>query len=81
MPLIALKNEHSRFLLLTSLILYLAARILQLFAGQVPSLLIVILHVIPPALFAVIHGALIYRSRGILVFATLCLGLEASLRV
>ncbi|HEY6371555.1 MAG TPA: carotenoid biosynthesis protein [Candidatus Sulfotelmatobacter sp.] len=39
-----------------------------------PSLLIVIFHVIPPALFAVIHGARIYSSRGILVFATLCLG-------
>jgi hypothetical protein len=71
MPLIALKNEHSRFLLLTALILYLVARILQLFAGKVPSLLIVILHVIPPALFAVIRGARIYRSRGILVFASL----------
>jgi uncharacterized membrane protein len=74
MPLIALKNEHSRFLLLASLILYLVARILQLFAGEVPSLLIVILHVIPPTLFAVIHGARVYRSRGIFVFATLCLG-------
>jgi len=56
------------------LFLYLVARILQLFAGRVPSLLIVILNVIPPALFAVIHGARIYHSRGILVFATLCLG-------
>jgi hypothetical protein len=50
MPLIALKNEHSRFLLLTSLILYLVARILQLFGGEVPSLLMVIFHVIPPGL-------------------------------
>jgi putative membrane protein len=73
-PPIALKNERSRFLLLTLLTLYLVARILQLFAGKVPSLLIVILTVIPPALFAVIHGARIYRLRGILVFATLCLG-------
>lgn len=69
-----MKNEHYRFLLLTLLFLYLVARILQVFAGRVPSLLIVIFHVIPPALFAVIHGARIYRSRGILVFATLCLG-------
>jgi hypothetical protein len=30
-----------------------------------------------PALFAVIHGARIYHSRGILVFATLCLGVGA----
>jgi uncharacterized membrane protein len=56
------------------LFLYLIARVLQLFAGRVPSLLIVILHVIPPALFALIHGARIYRLRGILLFATLCLG-------
>jgi len=69
-----MKNEHGRFLLLTLLLLYLVARILQLFAGSVPSLLIVIFHVIPPALFAVIHGARIYHSRGILVFAALCLG-------
>ena len=69
-----MKNEHYRFLLLILLFLYLAARILQLFAGRVPSLLIVILHVIPPALFAVIHGVRIYHSRGMLVFATLCLG-------
>ena len=69
-----MKNEHSRFLLLTLLFLYLVARILHLFAGRVPDLLIVTFHVIPPALFAVIHGARIYHSRGILVFATLCLG-------
>lgn len=39
-PPITPKNEQSRFLLLTLLILYLVARILQLFAGEVPSLLI-----------------------------------------
>jgi uncharacterized membrane protein len=70
----ALKNEPYRFLLWTLLFLYLVARILQLFAGRVPNLLIVTFHVIPPALFAVIHGARIYHSRGFLVFATLCLG-------
>lgn len=69
-----MKNEHYRFLLLTLLFFYLVGRVLQLFAGRVPSLLIVIFHVIPPALFAVIHGARIYHSRGILVFSTLCLG-------
>lgn len=61
-----MKNEHYRFLLLTLLFFYLVGRVLQLFAGRVPSLLIVIFHVIPPALFAVIHGAR--------VFSTLCLG-------
>ena len=63
-----------RFLLLALLFLFLVARILQLFAGRVPNLLIVTFHVIPPALFAVVHGARIYRSRGILIFITLCLG-------
>jgi len=61
-------------LLSTLLLLYLTGRILQLFAGRVPNLIIVAFHVIPPALFAVIHGARIYRSRGILVFIGLCLG-------
>lgn len=69
-----MKNEHYRFLLLTLLFFYLVGRVLQLFAGRVPSLLIVTFHVIPPALFAVIHGARIYNSRGIFVFASLCLG-------
>jgi uncharacterized membrane protein len=50
------------------------ARILQLFAGRVPNLLIVMFHVVPPAIFAVVHGARIYRLRGILIFAILCLG-------
>jgi putative membrane protein len=69
-----MKNEKRLFLLLALLFLFLAARILQLFAGRVPNLLIVTFHVIPPAIFAVIHGARIYGSRGILVFAILCLG-------
>jgi uncharacterized membrane protein len=69
-----MKNEERRFLLLALLFLFLVARTLQLFAGRVPNLLIVTLHVIPPALFALVHGARIYRSRGILIFATLCLG-------
>jgi uncharacterized membrane protein len=67
-------NEERPFLLLTLLFLFLVVRILQLFAGRVPNLFIVTFHVIPPAFFALVHGARIYRSRGILVFAALCLG-------
>ncbi|MBV8214796.1 MAG: carotenoid biosynthesis protein [Verrucomicrobia bacterium] len=62
-----------RFLLWILLLLYLLARVLQLFPGTVPNLLIVGLHVVPPALFALIHGARVYGSRGALVFAGLCL--------
>ena len=69
-----MKNEQHRFLLLALLFLFMVARILQLFAGRIPNLVIVTFHVIPPALFAVVHGARIYTSRGILIFATLCLG-------
>jgi hypothetical protein len=80
-----MKNEQRRFLLLALLFLFLVARILQLFAGRVPSLLIVTFHVIPPALFAVVHGARIYGSSGVLIVAALCLGVgtpfeSASLR-
>jgi hypothetical protein len=76
-----MKNNQSRLLLLTLLLLYLIGRILQLFAGTVPNLIIVAFHVIPPALFAVIHGARIYRTRGIFVFTGLCLDREHSLNI
>jgi len=69
-----LKNDQSRFLPWGLLLLYLIGRTLQLFAGRVPNLIIVIFHVVPPALFAVLHGARIYRWRGMLVFAALSLG-------
>lgn len=36
-------------------------------------LAVVALHVIPPAIFALIHGAMVYRLRGILVFLAICL--------
>jgi putative membrane protein len=70
-----MSNEQNRSVLLILLSLYLVARICQLFAGSIPALLIVALHVIPPALFALIHGARSYGSRGILVFTTLSLGI------
>ncbi len=59
------------------LVLYVAARILQPFAGKVPTLLIVVLHVLPPAAFAFLHGRTAYRTRGILVFMAVCLGVGA----
>ena len=51
LPPIAMKNEQRRFLLLALLFLFLVARILQLFASRVSSLLIVTFHVIPPRAF------------------------------
>lgn len=57
-----------------TLLVYAIARVCQIFAGQLPTLLITLLHVVPPALFALVHGSLLYRPRGIAVFAALCLG-------
>lgn len=59
------------------LLLYVAARILQPFVDKVPTLLIVVLHVLPPAAFAFLHGRMVYRTRGILVFMAVCLGVGA----
>ena len=49
---------------------YAIARILQLFSA-VPLIVQVVLHVVPPLLFALLHGALVYRARGMLLFAAL----------
>jgi hypothetical protein len=74
-PPSAIKNE-SRRLLLTLLFLYLVAGILQLFASRAqPSYCHLPRH--SRVLFGVIHGARIYRSRGIVVFAALCRGVGA----
>lgn len=51
--------------------LYAAARILQVYPGRVPMLTVVALHVVPPAIFALIHGATFYRWRGILTFVAI----------
>jgi uncharacterized membrane protein len=61
-------------LLWATLAIYLCARICQLYADRLPTLLIVVLHVIPPAVFALVHGSILYRFRGVLVFTALCLG-------
>lgn len=53
------------------------ARVSQLFADRLPVLLIVILHVVPPAVFALVHGSFIYRVRGALIFTGCCLGVAA----
>lgn len=51
--------------------LYAVARLLQVFPAGTPLLIVVALHVIPPALFAFLHGAVRYRQRSIVVFLTI----------
>lgn len=55
------------------LVLYAIARILQIYPGPVPTLGVVALHVLCPALFAIIHGKRAYGWAGICVFLALCL--------
>jgi putative membrane protein len=57
------------------LFLYVSARILQLYSGVVPTLALVILHVIPPALFALVHGSETYRIKTAFVFLGLSAGI------
>jgi uncharacterized membrane protein len=56
---------------------YIAADLLFLFAGlypgHVPIVVSVTLHILPPLVFALVHGAKLYGWRGILTFAALCL--------
>lgn len=56
---------------------YAMGRISPLYSDELPPLLIVALHVVPPALLALVHGSAIYRARGILLFAIFSLGFGA----
>lgn len=64
-----------------ALFLYLDARICQLFADRLPSLPIVVLHVVPPAAFALVHGSIVYRRKGILLFAVTCLSVSGAIEM
>jgi putative membrane protein len=68
-----LVSPGSRDALVALLLVYAAARVLQVFPTHVPTLLIVVLHVLPPAIFALVHGRRVYGTRGIAVFTVLCL--------
>lgn len=66
-------RDAARLALVVLLILYAVARVLQIFPTHVPTLVIVVLHVVPAALFAFIHGQRVYGAKGILVFTAVCL--------
>jgi Carotenoid biosynthesis protein len=53
--------------------IYAASRILQVFPFHVPILAIIALHVLPPIVFAWIHGAMRYGVREILAFFAICI--------
>ena len=70
---VAETRAGGRFAFWTLLALYAIARILQVYPGRVPMEAVVALHVFPPAIFAVSHGARFYRWRGILMFVLIIL--------
>lgn len=72
-----MERDGARGALVVLLVLYAVARVLQIFPTQVPTLLIVVLHVAPPALFAVIHGWRVYGAKGILLFLVVCLAVAS----
>src|SRR5271170_6294665 len=74
MPAVTVAYRSRTSLVLWALLmLYAFARVLQVFPGEVPLVAVVALHVLPPFAFALIHGAMFYRTRGILIFFVICL--------
>jgi putative membrane protein len=61
----------------TTLLLYALGRICQLYPEKIPILTIVLLQVVPPAVFALVHGSILYGVRGMSVFTSLCVGVGA----
>jgi putative membrane protein len=53
--------------------IYAFSRVLQIYRGGVPMAAVVALHIFPPIVFALIHGAMRYRLRGVLVFFAISL--------
>ncbi|MEY2544348.1 MAG: hypothetical protein QOE81_1809 [Verrucomicrobiota bacterium] len=52
--------------------LYEMARVLQILPGKLPMAGVIALHVLPLLVFALIHGAMFYGRRGILIFFAIC---------
>lgn len=73
----AVPSVRTRTAFVVCLLAYVCGRACQLLAGRLPSELIALSQVAPPAAFALVHGAITYRRRGILVFTACCLGVGA----
>ena len=78
-PNLPVRKDGVWLALIALTLIYAAARFLQILSGAVPMVVVVALHVIPPALFALIHGALCYGLRRILVFFAICLTLASAM--
>ena len=65
------------FVLWTALLIYAQSRICQLYPERISILLIVLMQVVPPAVFALVHGSVLYGVRGMAAFTAFCLGVGA----
>lgn len=54
--------------------LYVAGRIGQQYPDKIGVRTIVVMQVLSPAVFALVHGSILYRVRGILAFSAFCMG-------
>ena len=61
----------------TALLIYAQSRICQLYPERISIQLIVLMQVLPPAVFVLIHGSVLYGVRGIAAFTAFCLGIGA----
>jgi hypothetical protein len=57
-----------------ALFLYAQSRICQLYPERISIQLIVFMHVVPPAIFALVHGSILYGVKGMSAFTAFCLG-------
>ncbi|HUE42282.1 MAG TPA: carotenoid biosynthesis protein [Candidatus Sulfotelmatobacter sp.] len=72
-PVPAATERNLTYLFFYTLIaFYAVSRVLQAFPQRAPLLATVVLHVLPPLLFALLHGRVLWGWRGILVFFTIC---------
>lgn len=57
------------------IVCYAVSRVLQAFPQRAPLIVTVAMHVIPPLLFALLHGRMLWGWRRILVFFAICIAL------
>ena len=65
------RRDISDILVWMLLAIYAFARVLQVYPGRVPMLGVVMLHIVPPTIFATIHGTRTYRLGGIVTFVAI----------
>jgi uncharacterized membrane protein len=58
---------------------YAVSRVLQAFPQRAPLIATVVLHVLPPLLFALLHGRILWGWRGILLFFAICFAVSGAI--